>query len=84
MRRRAVFGMVLLVVLVGGSAREAQACRRFSIWQYPYPQRCSVTRPQVSDHSWYVELVPLPPAKPFDWEGEPLWAAVANRIEPRF
>jgi hypothetical protein len=31
------------------------------------------------DRSWYVEI-PLPLA----WEGEPLWAIVANRIDTRF
>jgi hypothetical protein len=68
---------MLLAVLAGGaSAREAQACHRFSVWKFPYPQRCSVSRPQVSDHSWYVELVPT-----LKWEGEPLWATVANRID---
>ena len=81
-----MIGRVLLplVLMCGGSATEAQACHRFQHWAFPYPQRCSVTRPQVSDHNWYVELVTLPPAKPLNWEGEPLWAAVASRIEPRF
>lgn len=36
----------------------AQACHRFSVWKYPYPQRCAVTKPQiVEDRNWYVEFV---------------------------
>lgn len=79
MRRRVV--CLLLAVLAGGaSAREAQACHRFSVWKYPYPQRCSVrAQPRAEAPVWYVEFV-LPPN--LNWEGAPLWQALANRIEP--
>ena len=36
----------------------AHACHRFSVWKYPFPQRCAVTRVQAApeDHSWFVEI----------------------------
>ena len=38
----------------------AQACHRFSVWKYPFPQRCAVVA-QV-DRSWFVEITdPVPP-----------------------
>jgi hypothetical protein len=36
----------------------AQACHRFSVWKYPFPQRCAVARVQAApeDRSWFVEI----------------------------
>lgn len=48
-------GLALIVAVV--LASPAQACHRFHVWNYPFPQRC-----EVADHSWFVELV-LPEAK---------------------
>ena len=39
----------------------AQACHRFSVWKYPFPQRCAVAQVQV-DHSWFVEIQDTAPA----------------------
>ena len=33
----------------------AQACHRFSVWKYPFPQRCTVAQVQL-DRSWFVEI----------------------------
>jgi hypothetical protein len=33
----------------------AHACHRFSVWKFPYPQRCAVAQVQV-DRSWFVEI----------------------------
>jgi hypothetical protein len=41
----------------------AQACHRFSVWKYPFPQRCAVAQVQV-DHSWFVEIADTAPAAP--------------------
>lgn len=74
----------IVLTLAATFSSDAWACRRFSVWRYPTPQRCRVMMamraeaPQ-EDRSWYVEI-PLPLA----WEGEPLWAIVANRIDTRF
>lgn len=32
----------------------AHACHRFSVWKYPFPQRCVVA--QQVDRSWFVEI----------------------------
>jgi hypothetical protein len=36
----------------------AHACHRFSVWKYPFPQRCAVARVQAvqEDRSWFVEI----------------------------
>jgi hypothetical protein len=71
----------VILALGGGSmggSREAWACHRFSVWSYPYPQRCSVGQ----DHNWYVEITKLPGGAPptRKWEGEPLWTILVQRI----
>lgn len=33
----------------------AHACHRFSVWKFPYPQRCAVAQVQL-DRSWFVEI----------------------------
>jgi hypothetical protein len=38
----------------------AHACHRFSVWKFPYPQRCAVAQVQV-DRSWFVEITATPP-----------------------
>lgn len=38
----------------------AHACHRFSVWKFPYPQRCAVAQVQV-DRSWFVEITAVPP-----------------------
>lgn len=38
----------------------AHACHRFSVWKYPFPQRCAVAQVQV-DRSWFVEITAAPP-----------------------
>jgi hypothetical protein len=58
--------MVVVVLAGGASAREAQACHRFSVWKYPAPQRCRVFKqmraeaPPPQDRSWFVELTATP------------------------
>jgi hypothetical protein len=59
--------MAVAVLAGGASAREAQACHRFSVWKYPAPQRCRVFKqmraeaPLPQDRSWSVELTAVPP-----------------------
>jgi len=49
---RASIITIIAVVVVGlVSASEANACHRFSIWRYPWPQRCMV------DYSKFVPLL---------------------------
>jgi hypothetical protein len=54
---------------------EAKACHRFSVWKYPYPQRCHVEA--KTSHDWYVELVATPPAPAPDPDQAEHDAAVA-------
>ena len=49
----AMFAFVLWAML-----SPAFACHRFSVWKYPYPQRCSVTTHVA------IETPPLPPKNP--------------------
>jgi hypothetical protein len=54
--------MIRLTLALVLLATPAEACHRFSVWKYPYPQRCAVTPERV----WHVEFVlpdadPLPP-----------------------
>lgn len=49
----------LIVLAASLMVSPAQACHRFSVWKYPFPQRCSVAQLQL-DHSWYVELTDAP------------------------
>jgi hypothetical protein len=39
----------------------AHACHRFSVWKFPFPQRCAVAQVQV-DRSWFVEILDTVPA----------------------
>jgi hypothetical protein len=78
---------VAVILALGAPVREARACHRFSVWSYPYPQRCAVAQ----DHNWYVEItkIPEPPdsgirgtgrSSTRKWEGEPLWTILVQRI----
>lgn len=42
----------------------AHACHRFSVWKYPFPQRCVVA--QQVDRSWFVEIGVPAEAAPVD------------------
>jgi hypothetical protein len=88
-RGRLIVTAVILALGGGsmGGPREAWACHRFSVWSYPYPQRCAVAQ----DHNWYVEItkIPEPPdsgirgagrSSTRKWEGEPLWTILVQRI----
>lgn len=44
----------LIVVAAALMVSPAQACHRFSVWKYPFPQRCAVA--QQVDRSWFVEI----------------------------
>lgn len=44
----------LIVLAASLMVSPAQACHRFSVWKFPYPQRCSV--PAQVDRSWFVEI----------------------------
>lgn len=48
-------GLALIVAVF--LASPAQACHRFSVWNYPFVQPCEAEK----DRSWYVQLV-LPDA----------------------
>jgi hypothetical protein len=51
-------GLIVACVLV---VSPAHACHRFSVWKYPFPQRCAVAQVQV-DRSWFVDIIdPTPP-----------------------
>ena len=61
----------------------AQACHKYSIWHYPYPQRCNTVglRPtvlQTVDKTWYVEITAFPPD--LDQEPEPLNPALVTQL----
>ncbi len=55
------------------SIQPADACHRFHIWRYPYPQRCDGaanrstlnlrTVPPTPDRSYYVEIITAPKAE---------------------
>ena len=52
-------------------ATPAQACHRFSIWNYPQPQRCAVAKVQQPDRSWFVEITdPDTPARTPEQEAD--------------
>lgn len=46
----------LIVVVAALMVSPAQACHRFSVWKYPFPQRCAVARVQQEDRSWFVDI----------------------------
>lgn len=50
----------LIVLAAALMVSPAQACHRFSVWKYPFPQRCAVAQVQV-DRSWFVEITAAPP-----------------------
>jgi len=71
MRRIAIVGAALL--LAANSA--AGACHKYSIWKYPWPQRCRYTayapaplvhRADEQTHDWAVEITKLPPSWDLD------------------
>lgn len=51
-------GLIALATAIPLVVSPAQACHRFSVWKFPFPQRCSVARVQAApeDHSWFVEI----------------------------
>lgn len=58
---------MLAVIILLAFMSYASACHRFSVWKYPFPQRCSV-RPVSyiappapdKDRSWFVDIAPEP------------------------
>ena len=48
-------GLIALATAIPLVVSPAQACHRFSVWKYPFPQRCAVARVQ-EDRSWFVEI----------------------------
>ena len=52
--------LALLLAIVF-TAAPAQACHRFSIWRFTFPQRCGAhpVAPAVEDR-WYVEITRMP------------------------
>lgn len=46
-----------IVLVLLASPVQAEACHRFSVWKYPFPQRCRVAQVQL-DHDWFVEFKP--------------------------
>ena len=48
----------LIVLAAALMVSPAQACHRFSVWKFPYPQRCSVAHVHAvqEDRSWFVEI----------------------------
>jgi hypothetical protein len=58
--------MIRLMLIALLLATPAQACHRFSVWKYPYPQRCAVAPERV----WHVEFV-LPDADPLPPQPKP-------------
>ena len=51
-------GLIALATAIPLVVSPAQACHRFRVWNFPYPQRCSVARVQAApeDRSWFVEI----------------------------
>jgi hypothetical protein len=58
--------MIRLTLALVLLATPAQACHRFSVWKFPFPQRCAVTPERV----WHVEFV-LPDADPLPPQPKP-------------
>jgi hypothetical protein len=52
-------GLTALATAISLVVSPAQACHRFSVWKYPFPQRCAVAQVQV-DRSWFVEITDVP------------------------
>lgn len=46
----------LIVLAASLMVSPAQACHRFQVWNYPFPQRCAVAHVQQEDRSWFVEI----------------------------
>lgn len=55
-------GLAALTAATFLAVSPAHSCHRFSVWKYPFPQRCAVTRVQ-EDHSWFVEIAAPPPVE---------------------
>lgn len=51
--------LVGIAFLFFALAFPAEACHRFSVWHYPYAQRCSSRVAQIE--------MPAPPSKPLDY-----------------
>lgn len=60
--------------MLGLMVRAEAGCHWYSVWRYPRPQECG------AKGGVHVRAV-LPPARPYEWEGEPLWSALAGRID---
>jgi hypothetical protein len=58
--------LVKLTLMLIMMSSPVEACHRFSVWKYPYPQRCAVTPERV----WHVEFV-LPDADPLPPQPKP-------------
>jgi hypothetical protein len=69
-RRAAIVGTVLLLAVESA----AGACHKYSVWKYPWPQRCYtayapaplVHRAEEQDRDWYVEILKIPPTWKLD------------------
>lgn len=57
-------GLIALATAIPLVVSPAHACHRFSVWKFPFPQRCAVAK---VDHAWFVEI------------GEPAVAAADER-----
>lgn len=54
--------LVIFLMLTG--AQPAEACRRFSQWYYPYPQKCRVSHVSGIVSPKYAALTPEPVHRP--------------------
>ena len=61
---------MLVFSLVLASA-PAEACHRFHVWNYPWPQRCGVLPKIVHppNNVWYVEITKMPPPSAAEMDG---------------
>lgn len=63
---------LVLAVLVLARPAEAQACHRFSVWLYPWPQHCKVTHVAFQDvPAPDLHPVPAPPPRTVDESHQP-------------
>lgn len=75
-----------LALIVAGGASPAEACHRFSVWKYPWPQQCAAAVPNFPILSRISgkrpSPIPLPALEPIDW-GQPADDEARARIELR-
>jgi hypothetical protein len=61
MTRMVAFIAALVAIL---ASEPASACRKFSIWRFPYPQRCSTPKPVEAKVTAPDGAIPLPDLTP--------------------